>query len=365
MSLSDEERFSNIVWTTKHLVELKNQIDESIRNDPHIYPEDTLERLSSLIDSAWHLVVGDISNGAHWILGSSACNKVNEQSLWGIAVLHHIEENRPQNKEQEERMQKFEDDNFDPLDGFLDVYGLLYSVEPGHAMVFKAYALTENGVYAVRRYQDEFSAQYEKFSKLMSDIQGVCFEDFSGNEIFSKAYLANEIFQIIYSQHYNNPHKVVREIALKQCWHHNLSRIMKVQEVSFDQIMQWHKDLYEKTFDGYCTDINLVLRIAMEIMGRRYHYKHIFQEMQTMLKDTKDVDMNALQKLFERNEMLHDTKEKEDQKEYSLNSNSSYLGNIYGYEFSEKWEKDAKEFHDKNKPKDVQPDTTKDTPKSS
>jgi hypothetical protein len=353
MSLSNKERFGKMVYTTNRLVQLKNEIDDELRRNPSIYPKDTLERLSSLIDSAWHFVVGDIRNGAHWILGSSTDNKINEQSLWGIAVLSHIEENRPQNKEQREQMQKFQDDNFDPLDGFLDIYGLLNEVENGQALIFKAHAITEDGIYAVRRYQDEFSACYEKFSKLMSDIQGVCFEAFSEHEIFAKAYLANEIFKIIYSQHCNNPHKIVREIALKQCWHHDLSRIMNIQEVSFDQVMQWHNDLYNKTFDGYCTDINLVLRIAMEIMGRRYNYKHQFEEMKTMLKDTKDVDIVSLQKLFKQNETLHDTREKEQQQKYSLDSQSSYLAGIYGYEFAEKWEKNAKEFHDKNEQKNT------------
>jgi len=309
MGLSNEERFERIAWGIMRMSRLGRQLSKLDAYDQH----GDIEHLVGLIDNLWPAFLNSKSNGTYWIIGGDSDNQITStDSLWASAVTYHCEEACREDPWEAGELP------FNPLRGFLDIEGLLNNL--GHdsclRLVFLIQRETENLVYALRRYDDEFLTSLSDLSNLVSRVQGTCFAIFGNSSEISVAYLANEIFTLMYRN------EVFKEIALQQHWHHNLSRIM---EVSVEDVMKWHKRIYTKRL----STASLIV-MALQIMGRNYHYDHQLQELCDYL-DKHDVSTVGVKRVFPRNVRAHDKREKESRECYRKDKDDGHLFAIHGF----------------------------------
>jgi len=262
MSLSDQERRTNIYWA----------INRAMGNSAELAALKSFARLQELCDQLWFSFLGRHSNGAHWFFGSSAVNRIEEpNSPWAVALIDHFEKDRAKkDTHQEDPNQTNPDNDDDDKDHFISITNMLRKAEPNAlAAVYMIYAETENIIYALRRYRDDFLANYPALDKLVADIQGQCFTIFTQYDEFAKAYLMNQIMvNFIYAR--NSP---IRRIAVYQCWHHNISRPM--QHATLRQVREWHLAL---TKDPNPTNM---ITITLEMMGPSYHHE---QELKDLIR---------------------------------------------------------------------------------
>jgi hypothetical protein len=125
------------------------------------------------------------------------------------------------------------DDSKRPFDAteFCDIPYLLSNDrdEPA-AGVFKIYGWTEQLIYYLRRYQDDFVKNYEVVSEIASDILGECFTIFSQHEQFARAYLIKEIMGILYGPAYpyrEDEWDIATRIMVNHNLHHDIPSWMR------------------------------------------------------------------------------------------------------------------------------------------
>lgn len=311
MGLSDQERETNLYWACHRIYNLGRKLDTK-----DSYPSSG-GHLKELCDRVWVEFLGGHSNGAHWILGSSASNEIRDpDSPWSAALLSTLQESVP--------CHRYRRDEFDPFDGWLDIVGLLgKSRAPELAPVYEIFAWTEQAVYALRRYQDAYMRKRQGLSDLLATMQGVCFGIFR-SDTFAKAYVHNRTLKKLYGSKYDK--STIRTILEKQNWHHDLSRPMSDWD-SLLKIREWHYRAYtaETTTDK--------LLVLMEIVGCRYHYKHQLRQMCKMLREAGEkVDYKAIWAQFQKNEAAHKEEKGGGQEEYNLNHRREEFQAIHGYE---------------------------------
>lgn len=284
MSLSNEERQTKLYWSLHHLVQESHNLPTTG------YEHEKYDRLRDLCSQMWFSFLGHTSNGGHWFAGSSATNNIGKpNSPWAVALLNHFNTDRAKGKkdwmdEAREREQADFDEQYDidrdladrPNDSIardaMDIDNLLKHIEDdgkGLAATYLIYAYTENLVYALRRYDDEFRDGYPVLNKLIADIQGECFGLFSANENYAKAYLLNQILDGLYA--YGNP---VAKLAWHQCWHHKLPGVIRHADLA--KIRKWHLSLTKDPKKVTPTDWVV---LALEMMGPTYEYEHSFKEL--------------------------------------------------------------------------------------
>jgi len=320
MGLSDQERIEKMLWSCRKITTLGADLRVEITNDY----DDKFKRLADKIEEIWPAMLNGESNGIHWLLGSSATNKIESTtSIWGCAIAYHCEKER-------RKHDLFSSDDlldFDPMHELLSITSLLRSDDLDGkmlAIVYEIFAWTEEMTYALRRYDDELNSRFEKMSSLISTIQGMCFDIFSSYNAFAKAYLANEIFKKMYFN------KDFKKIALKQYWHHYLTRIMHRHELEFEQIMDWHRVIHKEELP-----LEKLIVIALKIMGRRYHYDHNFKALQAYLSKFKTARkaMLEINAQFIKNKKDNEDKSKDDSKEYQEEHNQNHMSIIHGYQY--------------------------------
>lgn len=130
MSMSDEERVEGIMFAIKHMVQAKHEFVENQN-----WVRFGTNRIIGLVEKAWSAFLGQESNGAHWILGSSATREVNAETCtpWGVAIKSHCE--RLLSKES--GIIKDGDDVFNAFNGFLDIKGLLHNSGNGNYFYYE------------------------------------------------------------------------------------------------------------------------------------------------------------------------------------------------------------------------------------
>lgn len=301
MGLSHDERMSKMFWAVHHLNDLGQKLPDKC------YPTD-FARLKSLCDQAWHAFIGNKGNGGHWLLGSSAGNNIGKpDNPWAVALTHHFEVDQADTSDdwrakaleaQEKAYKDAEDQDMvdppqdDDVNETISIASLLGKDErsTGLSEVFRIYATTENLIYALRRYDDELLGGFDSLNKLVSDIQGACFEVFAEHDIFAKAYLLHTILEDLYK--WGNP---VRGLALKQTWHYDLTRPMKLATIK--DLRGLHLSISNPKNPPSATDW---VELALTLMGRGYYDKHALKELFRIAKKRKlDVDEARVQAAFD------------------------------------------------------------------
>jgi len=329
MGLSDEERRTGLYYDIHSIVEHADSLKEIFKREPYFTRRD-YDKFLNQIDQLWHAFLGNTRNGAHWILGSSASNEVDwgTGSPWGVAINHHCDDIFKEKSEWETAAEKGEE--FDAFEGFLDIEGLLRAADPRFSHIYNIYAMSEQVVYHLRRYEDDFSAGLESLSKLISDIQGECFGFFKKKEAFARAYVLHAACKLIYGNIYpyqKDKWDVVTQFIQTDCGHHNLNRLMT--DGSLKEIAELHDQLYRAEKSKKLTKL-LRLQAFLKLSGRRFHYDHTWKKLEEALKKDrfKAADIASLKTIFKKNQADHETHEKESQESYLQNQYSPL--SIYG-----------------------------------
>lgn len=213
-------------------------------------------RLEHLTSKLWPALIGSQPNNSHWIIGSSTSRAIKkyDTSLWAISILCHVRDDEDE----------IERDNV--VEQFLSISALLE--EKGFDKskeIFEIFRWTEQAVYYLRRYPDEFFRENDKLNDIICNIQGECFSIFHEEEDFAKAYIINNIMEIAYGPFY--PFQRKRWNALTR-WlvdhnvHHNLNRCMEMQ---IEDLVEIHKSVL-----GDKSMKNLVVNLG-KLMVRRLH----------------------------------------------------------------------------------------------
>jgi hypothetical protein len=322
MGLSDGERISGIFYAIDHIMDIVKDLKRS--EDKYEYPKTLINHVKSL----WHSFIGKNSNSSHWVLGSSTSQEVTHysDSVWGLAAINYHTDGLLKD-EKDSIIEKSKD--FNAFDGFLDISGLLSSVNKIYASVYDIYAWSEQVVYYLRRYDDKFLKDNEELSKVISNIQGECFCLFKSIDVYARAYILNAICKMIYTNRYPYDPKhydSFTRFLVKDCGHHDLNKLM--QDGDLKTIAKIHASLYraEKT-----KKLTIMMRVEafMQIAGRGFHYEHKFNELISVIKPSK-LDVIKLKMLFLQCKDDHDKEEKRSMENYREDQGSPL--SIYGYD---------------------------------
>ena len=294
------------------------------------------DRIIELVEGLWHAFLGVNHNDSHWILGSSASNVVKWDSLspWGVALSSQCDGVLSEKEDPLETPK----DTFDAFEGFLNVEGLLRSAGGNENMaVYLIYAWSEQSVYHLRRYEDELLKGYKNLDRQLSDIQGECFDFFSKDEVFPKAYILNKICKELYCSFYPYQKEKWDFVTLwlqKQNVHHDLNRPMQ-STYNGGESLKWLAEMHMTILKGKKHALSPTLRVmlALQIAGRRYHYDHNFKELCEMLKKEKMVYLQEFKKQFEANKKAHEKNEKNSQESYNKSQMSERT--LYGVRFDD------------------------------
>lgn len=186
MGLSDGERRTNIIYSCKNIMRIVKNIEEKKEYDEKYYYLRMNSNYLKLLHELPYAVFGKVSNGLHWFMGSETSRIPDEpKSPWGIAIQNRL-------CTEYEKMNSF----------YLNLGDMPYARhEIGELLdgefrdIFMIFAYTENIVYALRRYKDQFLKDYEYLDRLISSIWMESFIYFDIHEEFPKAYLLSEVIE--------------------------------------------------------------------------------------------------------------------------------------------------------------------------
>jgi hypothetical protein len=287
MSLSDEERLTGMYWAVKrmHTIAYGERFASGFK-DTKDYA-----RLISLVGDLWHGLLGREANTTHWLLGSSATGVVTRETsgVWGEAIRGVY---RDAVEEEDEVIRRVANE-FDPFKEYLSIGGLIED----HDMrkVYDLFAWSEQLAYYLRRYEDDnLVGEYAALSKTLSDIQGECFQIFTDEETFAKAYFLHRTLIHIYGDFYV-PEKrdVVTKWLCEDNMHHDLSRPVSVYGEDLKWVIDLHHEIAEARAEGKLTK-QMRLMAALKIAGRRFHYTYKHEELRRRLVGDSDFDLLAI-----------------------------------------------------------------------
>jgi hypothetical protein len=180
MGLSYDERYDGMVHAVNEMVKIGKKTP-----------------MSKLTGKLWHALIGCDHKSNFWLTGgcSSTDVKINGSSVWERAITHHTSDILSEDQADSDDVDNVLEDN-------LSIQKLLKYGKPSDVKVFNLYEWTEQAIYYLRRYNDEMLNSFSKLDKLISDIQGACFNYFKKDDIFAKAYIANKIFKHLYTGTY-------------------------------------------------------------------------------------------------------------------------------------------------------------------
>lgn len=272
MGLSNEERRNGTFWAIRRITECARELPAN---------EELYAKIKEFAEELWPAYLGNQQNGMHWFMGSSASNDVigKNYTPWDTAVAESIEKSL---KREEDDFPRNTD--FDPFQGFLDIEGLLR--EP-HRTVYKLFSWTEQLVYYLRRYDDEFLRRYPRLSDLCAKIQGECFACFEAEEAFARAYLAHQICEVLYSD--NCPKEKrdeVTQFLYEENFQHDFDSTIHNDEIPLKRLTEIHTELLRIKHDNRRLYKNRVRRMlfALELAGQHYHYAHQHKKLREHLK---------------------------------------------------------------------------------
>jgi hypothetical protein len=298
MGLCDEERISGLYNDVFQMVEVAAHLKSRFDHTSYKY-----DHLIQLIDQLWHGLLSKNSNGLHWIIGSSADNLITSETLtpWGVAINQHCHGLTRDNWYKSEPKDK---DFFDAFDGYLDIPGLLNSASPSYKAVFDIYAWSEQAIYHLRRYDDELLKSFDSLSKLLSDVQGVCFKLFRDTEAYPAAYMLNQILKIVYGPSYPYDSKkwdAVTTVIQKFNMQHYLSRMMRA--IDLKALAKMHVMLHKAKKTQM-----LRMTAALKLAGHEFCYDHQLKDLKEALKkdrEFKAADIKKVEALFRVNQTAH------------------------------------------------------------
>lgn len=332
MGLSDRERTGKILYAVKEIIEKGEKLQEA---ELSYSLRDKSQKLIKFCNKLWPALIGETRNSIHWLFGSSSSNAVNQdnEDLWSVAVCSSI----PTASEGvfHDKDDTFAALGFNPLKDMLTIPALLRgSGNVDISIVCEIYSLLENIVYALRRYDDKYLESRKEFSDLIANMQGTCFSMLYDNSDFSDCYIANQIFGILYADHYRLKEEaeykdVVDEWLHSHNMHHDITRAIGRSGETTKWLAEQHLLLLGS--EGVDLKRNRVL-VALRMAGRHYYYDHQHKGLLEILAKDKDLtDKKFLAKVNA--ELLACKKAKTEDDEASSKSyqNDNNASKLYGW----------------------------------
>lgn len=225
MGLSNEERLHHMYYSINSLFKKCNDLNRELgRFDEGV--ENNYYRLAQEGMTIWDSFLGQISNGGHWLFGSSATSPIesNTNSPWSIAIWNHLRGTVLHNDSVED---PFKRPSFDATE-YLSLPAIISNNEgKRESIAYEIFALIECVIYPLRRYNDEFSKGYSELGSKLSLMMGICFDIFNNDEGYAKSYLAHQVVSRLYRNY--NPYNDIQEddftkYIVKNHIHHDLVR---------------------------------------------------------------------------------------------------------------------------------------------
>lgn len=185
MGLSNTERTRGIYHHIHRITAISQKLEAE--------QGEIVSKIKELCSGLWHDFLGKNNNSSHWMLGSSAENKVSWESTspWGIAVLYGIQEVC-------EKESIWDSLPFDIKEDLRIPAILRYSGNRKISLIFEIYSHLESVIYNLRRYDDKYLESHARLSKTVSTLMGYCYSLFTEEkELCAKAYLLHQISEML------------------------------------------------------------------------------------------------------------------------------------------------------------------------
>lgn len=306
MGLSGEERIERIYYIVGDLTDWGREV-KSCRLH--------LKEFTDITDELWHDVLGSsFENTDFWLVGGTADREISQDNFspWSVIVRDYIYD------------AVNGDSDILPIDNdilrtSLNIESFLSkSYDEGVVYIYRLYKLCEALSYPLKRYNDDFLKEFEKLNRSLSRLVGMCFDYMRDcRDSYSKAYLANRISLIIYSNNRSSNRDWLTEfccvnfvnIDLLKIMDWDLTDIISVHVGLLDRLRENDNDYSKIIFDR-------VLSLA-KIISTKYKKEGLLKLCEDNLT-SKQVDI--IEKVLESCEL---------EKKESLHIDHSY--DVYGY----------------------------------
>lgn len=270
MGLSDQERYSKIVYTVKNLSDLLATITD----------EYGFRKLKSFQDKIWPALLNKEQFNHFWLFGDGFSNTKFEGGLLYEALSIHAEdlvgEPYEQTEEQNEKqgMREF-------ILERMDILNLLS--DRNERIVVEAYQHIINYFYAVNRYRDKFSENFTDLTSLLSNIKGELFKIISNDPTYFRAYLLSNIYKKCIDVYADD---ALNNVLRKHYLYHNFP-LMKEHDTKF-LFETWKRIQFKNT-----SELSFEERVftVFECMNRRLgSFPHIASSIIKELETLVDVE---------------------------------------------------------------------------
>lgn len=226
MGLSNEERYSKMTFACHNLYQLRTSFKDQYG----------FENLYDLLNKVWPSLLNNYSNNSLWFLGTDFEDERpnSENSAWTVALGSEL---YALNREVSGGIDL---DGIELIEDDLRMIDFVYRSDAYDyeklAKLAEVYQWTEAAFYGLRRYRDDFEAEFSKLNDVLSNIQGECFKHFTENDVFTKAFLARGcVMKLIHSD------PKIREYCEKKYWHHAFSTSSRLDK---EDLLYYHKVIH-------------------------------------------------------------------------------------------------------------------------
>lgn len=247
MGLSNQERYSKILWTVKNIEDLLN----------NLRPEYGNEKLKSFCGKLWPALLNKESNSCFWVIGGG----FDAASFGDGGFLFEALDVHRQELKKEEDIFKCGENH---IENNLILRSMIGDWQGTEATVVEIYQWIENFYYAVNRYQDDFSDSAINIKNIVANLKGEIFSIISRNNKYFRGYLLCQIFNKVIDV-YDDSCPLTRMINTEHLFHD-----FKLQEEPFQKTEDLFEAWQEIQF-VYTREMTISKRILLFLccLGRR------------------------------------------------------------------------------------------------
>lgn len=304
MGLSNDERYTKIIFSINKIVSLSKELDKS--------------NIKELCEKLWFSFLQNESNNAFWLFGSETQNpNVNKSTLFGAAICCHIPTIQKKRKKFEDKTDYNE--HLESMEIILERTNSISLLDRSgfkqNALILEIFIHTENISYALCRYDDKFSNTYTTLNKTIRDIQGECFNEFSLCREFAQAQMLESLVRKIYTY--------TKDDLVNQWWEEqNLHHNIVIRCNKYNEIYSLFKNFQFKTLSIFDR-----IKLTLILVGSKYHYQHQHLKLIEMIKSYNEneekIDIEKIKKLLNQH-----NKELKKENNYTNNLHCDFTGSF-------------------------------------
>lgn len=267
MGLSNEERFDKIIHSVSHIDDARKKLTNSQ------YYE--VGRLPELTNKLWYELLKGKSNSAFWLFGGELHNENLEKGLIGTAFSSHQPKKYCEFNTLEGTPQERQDwmKYYDRAREFTSISHLVGKDNPAKSAVVNVYLHTENIVYALCRYDDDFTDSLKDLHMVICQIQGECFKIFKRDPSYTQAWMISSMLDKVLTMYEG---QLVNKWWQKYSLHHAIC----IESNEFEKIFHvFRKQQFKQLTMQQRVNITLML------IGDRFHFKHQQKECLKMVEE--------------------------------------------------------------------------------